>query len=120
MHREADMAKGKTRVKPKANAKLGLSLSEFTSEVADDLRALRSKPPEPGGPVIQFKECTLEASVEISVDAKGGVKFWIVEFGAGASRKANHKVTLKFDAVGTVVRFAGGRTPAGPSEDATT
>ena len=52
------------------------------------------------GEVLRFEvgEITMEFHVEVerSVEGKGGIKFWVVELGAGggAKDKAIHKVTI--------------------------
>ena len=48
---------------------------------------------------MEFKECELELKVNISVEGKTGIKFWLLEIGGGARNDKSHTVKLKFNAL---------------------
>lgn len=75
----------------------GLSLAQLIKSTAAQLR--EAKDPDVD-PVIELTECSLELSVSASADAKGGLKFWLIDAGASVSGETVSKVNLKFKPVG--------------------
>jgi hypothetical protein len=90
-------------------------------ELAEVIRALRAELESAmiagAGSTLRFeaKSLTVELQVGVShaAEASGGVKFWVVEFGAGGSRttEATQTVTLELAPIladGRAVRIAAG------------
>jgi hypothetical protein len=90
--------------------------------LADTITALRAELTEAmdraKGESLQFEvgAVTMEFSVEATADAeaKGGVRFWVVDFGASGTvgRGATHKVTLELKP-----QTEGGKSPYVGDED---
>lgn len=74
-----------------------ISLPDLVKSAADDLRTIQKA--QPNDAVMQFSECEVELEVVASVDAKGSVKFWVVEAGGGASYENSQKIKLKFTTI---------------------
>jgi hypothetical protein len=92
-----------------------ISLPDLVQSAADDLRRIHAEQPDDA--VMQFTECEVELEVVASVDAKGKVKFWVVEAGGGASYENSQKVKLKFAALpGKVIQapLVAGEDPPQP------
>jgi len=88
----------------KANPIKPVSLTELVEDTACQLRDLKARQPTPGDAVISFKECALELSVAASLEAGGGIKFWVVEALGKGVTSAAHKITLTFTAAGEGIR----------------
>ena len=89
-----------------------LSLDEIVRNVAEQLHRLREKPPQ--DPVIAFTECEIELAVKATVQAGGGIHFYVFSAEAKASSEQVSKIKLKFGAAGApVVMLAGteGKAP---------
>lgn len=97
------------------------SLAELVQTTADELRAIHANEPPLDRAVMKFTECEVELAVMVKADAKGKVKFWVIEGGIGGSYENGQKITLKFSAlpgVGIVAAVSDtGRSelPDGPS-----
>jgi len=74
-----------------------VSLSDLVRTTADELRAIHNA--EPKDAVMQFSGCEVELDVVAQADAKGKLKFWVVEAGAGVSYGNTQKVKLKFSPI---------------------
>lgn len=77
---------------------VALSLSELISNVADELRLAKNTDANKKS-VMVFKECELELKVNIGVEAKAGIKFWLLDIGGAAKKENAHTVKLKFNAI---------------------
>ena len=77
-------------------APLSDAVRALRSELTEAMRASASEP-------LRFRasKITMEFAVEIttSVEAEGGIKFWVVELGANTSREraATHTVTIDLE-----------------------
>jgi|SRR5690348_15063930 hypothetical protein len=78
-----------------------LSLDEIVRNVAAQLHALRDNPPP--DPVIQFAGCEIELSVKATVQAGGGIKFYVFSAEAKAGTEQVSKIKLKFGSAGAPV-----------------
>jgi hypothetical protein len=78
------------------------SLAELVKTTADELRAIHADEPAADKAVMKFTECEIELAVTVKADAKGKVKFWVVEGGLGGGYENGQKVTLKFSALPNV------------------
>jgi hypothetical protein len=76
-----------------------LSLDAIVRDVADQLHSLRDDPPK--DPVIAFSGCEIELSVKATVEADGGIRFYVFSAGAKASNEQVSKIKLSFGATGT-------------------
>lgn len=74
-----------------------VSLHDLVKSAADELRLVHAD--EPRDAVMKFTECEIELAVTVSADAKGGIKFWVIEAGAGAAYENAQKITLKFSSL---------------------
>ncbi len=92
------------------------------SEVIKNLRAsLTTAQTEGVDERLKFAIDEVEVELQIAVtdktDVKAGVKFWVIDAGAGAGQdsSATQKITLKMKVVDAVTgKHADIRTPAGP------
>lgn len=77
-----------------------LSIDAIVRDVAAQLHALRKDPP-PSDPVIAFSGCEIELSVKATVQAGGGIRFYVFTAEAKATQEQVSKIKLKFGAAGT-------------------
>lgn len=75
-----------------------LSLDAIVRDVAAQLHKLRETPPQ--DPVIAFSGCEIELSVKATVEADGGIRFYVFSAGAKASVEQVSKIKLTFGAAG--------------------
>jgi hypothetical protein len=78
---------------------VSLSLDSIVRDVASQLHKLRETPP--ADPVIAFTGCEIELSVKATVQADGGIRFYIFSAGAKVSNEQVSKIKLSFGAAGT-------------------
>ncbi|MEO6721328.1 MAG: trypco2 family protein [Ferruginibacter sp.] len=92
-----------------------LSLSELIKTVADELRLANENSKEKT-PVMKFTECELELKVNVAVEGKAGIKFWIVDIGGGGKKENAHTIKVKFNSLdGSNLAFSATKTkPAKP------
>ena len=82
-----------------AKEPVSLSLDSIVRDVANQLHALRDKPP--ADPVIAFTGCEIELSVKATLQADGGIRFYVFSAGAKVSNEQVSKIKLTFGAAGT-------------------
>jgi len=75
-----------------------LSLDSIVRDVAGQLHKLRDNPP--ADPVIALTGCEIELSVKATVQADGGIRFYIFSAGAKVSNEQVSKIKLSFGATG--------------------
>jgi hypothetical protein len=75
-----------------------LSLDAIVRDVAAQLHALRDNPP--ADPVIEFTGCEIELSVKATVQAGGGIRFYVFTAEAKATQEQVSKIKLKFGTAG--------------------
>jgi hypothetical protein len=75
-----------------------VSISDLVKDVASELRTLKNSPPRRGEEVMTLSECEIELSVGATMEASGGLKFYVVEVGGKGSTSASHRIKLKFSA----------------------
>jgi hypothetical protein len=76
-----------------------LSLDSIVRDVAGQLHKLREDPP--ADPVIAFTGCEIELSVKATVQADGGIRFYIFSAGTKVSNEQVSKIKLSFGAAGS-------------------
>jgi hypothetical protein len=81
-----------------ANESYALSLDAIVRDVAEQLHRLRDHPP--ADPVIAFKGCEIELSVKATVQAGGGIRFYVFTAEAKASQEQVSKIKLSFGTAG--------------------
>lgn len=69
------------------------TLSELIKSVSEELQKARA---EPDKAIIQLEKCELELAVSVKGEAKGGIKFWIVDAGAKVSGETISKIKVSF------------------------
>jgi hypothetical protein len=74
-------------------------LSDVIASVKEELLKAQEALRNDGNAIMRFAECEMEFAVEVSSEGKGGVNVWIVELGAGVSRKDSNVVRVKFSAL---------------------
>jgi hypothetical protein len=73
-----------------------LRVAYLLQELADEFRGLRAAAIDDGKPdVLTATKCTLELGLTWTVEGSAGVKFWVLELGAGAKRVSSQKVTIE-------------------------
>jgi hypothetical protein len=78
-------------------------------EIADEFRALKAAAVDDGKhDVLVATTCTLELAISWTIEGKADVKFWVLDVGAGASRKESQKVTVEMSLLGGVPVIARG------------
>lgn len=71
----------------------GIRLSTLIQNTASDLRAARAQDEDA---VMQFQGCEIELAVSIAANAKGGIRFWVIEAGADVSGETVSRIKLSF------------------------
>ena len=89
-----------------------LSLDQIVRNVAAQLHQLRKDPPP--DPVIEFTGCEIELSVKATVQAGGGIKFYIFTAEAKAGTEQVSKIKLKFGSAGVPVVLQAATPGAAP------
>src|SRR5262245_10853599 len=72
----------------------GFSLAQLIEHTADELRALKRRPPQEA--VMTFTGCELELAVTLKAEAGGKIKFWLVEANTKGAGETVSKVKLSF------------------------
>jgi hypothetical protein len=80
-------------------------LADFIHGVSEEIRKASEMPSkEKKDPILKLNSCELTLSITSTFDAEGGIKFWVVDLTAGASRENVQSVTIKLDPKGEVVQ----------------
>lgn len=74
-------------------------LAEMIEHVATALIQAQEMAQQRGQAVMQFSQCQIESAVEVTKEATGGIKVWIVELGGGAKKTDHNTITVTFSAI---------------------
>jgi hypothetical protein len=77
-------------------AETKLELPDLLANLSAQLIAAHDAAQARGNPIMQFEECEIELAVKLEISGKAGVKFWVVELGAGAKAEHSSKIKVKF------------------------
>lgn len=86
-----------------------LSLDSIVRDVANQLHKLRENPP--ADPVIMLTGCEIKLSVTATVQADGGIRFYVFSAGARVANEQVSKITLTFGAAGSTPLVMQVKTP---------
>lgn len=76
-------------------------LVELLTSLGDQLREAQRQAAEDGkDDMLKLKDCSIELALTWEKSGEGGIKFWVVELGAGASRSSTQTITINMEPVG--------------------
>jgi hypothetical protein len=73
-----------------------IQLSTLVDKIRQELYAAHQHALSEGGGIMQFEECELEFAVETEVEAKGGIKVYILSLSGGGKRSESNIVRIKY------------------------
>jgi len=76
-------------------------LADLIGALGRELREAQRRATSDGEPeVLRLKDCTVEMGVTWEKTAEGGVDFWVVKLGAGATKENTQTMTVSLEPVG--------------------
>lgn len=73
-----------------------MPLADLIKQVTDELIEAEEHAQSRGRFVMELQECMLELALSVQADARGGLRVWVIEVGAGASRAVTNTVRVTF------------------------
>lgn len=82
----------------------GVAISDLIVAVSDGIRDAKQKSKDKEA-VLQLSQCEIELAVNVSVEGKAGLRFWIIEAGAGGATETASRIKLSFSSTGDSTVF---------------
>jgi hypothetical protein len=72
-------------------------LADLVEQLGDEIREAQRRAQAKTPHLLKLKECTAELGVQWTLDADGGVEFWVVELGGEVTKENTHTVSVTLE-----------------------